>query len=137
MAKVFDEPVQVATDAGDMDLTHPRTAWVLDKVKHATLLSALCGGEYDAHDPVTMKGGLTKDFPPTFFLHGSEDILVNVKFAERCYEELRGLGVDTGVVVMEGGGHGYDGELKDGDEAFERAVKPGLEFVKKHSLALH
>ena len=137
MAKVFDEPVQVATDAGDMNQTHPRTAWVLDKIKHATLLSTLCGGQHDTHDPITMKGGLTKHFSPTFFLHGSNDILVNVKLAERCYEELRVLGVDTGIAVMKGGGHGYDGDLKDGDEGFEQAVKSGLEFLKKHALALH
>lgn len=132
MAKVFEEPVQVATDASDMDQTHPRTAWVLDKIKHGTLLSSLCDGQYDTYDPITMKGGLTKDFPPTFFLHGTNDVLVNVRVAERCHEDLKSFGVDTGFAFMQDGGHGYDGDLTDGDEGFEQAVKPGLEFLKKY-----
>lgn len=79
-----------------------------------------------------MKGGLTKDFPPTFFCHGKEDPLVTHKIAERCCEELKALGVDTGIAVAEMGGHGYDTDLKEGDEAFENGVKLGLEFLKKH-----
>lgn len=131
MAKVFDEPVQISTDASDMDQTHPRPAWVLDKIKHATLLSTLCKDDYDAHDPMTMKGGVDRRFPPTYFLHGTADVLVPVSLAKRCCEELEVLGVDTGISIMEGGGHGYDGELKDGDAEFELYVLPGLEFLKR------
>lgn len=132
MAQVFQEPVQVSSDASDVDLTHPRPAWVFDKIKHGTLLSTLCDGRYNEHDPIAMKGGLTKDFPPTFFLHGSADVLVPLEIAQRCCEHLKTIGVNTGIIIKDGGAHGYDGDLKDGDEDFESFVKPGLEFLKKY-----
>ncbi|KAF2101190.1 alpha/beta-hydrolase [Rhizodiscina lignyota] len=132
MARVFDEVIQTSTDSKDFDISHPRAAWVCDKLKHGRLLSTLCGHMYEQCDPITMKGGLTKDFPPTYFLHGDQDVLVNVKIAEKTVEGLKKLGVETGIAVMEGGGHGYDFALKDGDKDFEAVVKPGLEFLKSH-----
>lgn len=135
--KVFEEPTltysaqRAATRARDdesgMDC---RTAWLMNKMKNGTLVSTIFKSELDKYDPAVH---FAETFPPTFFAYGKDDKLVNVELGKRGYERLRALGVATGIEVVEGGGHGYDSELKEGDEKWKDGVQKGLDFLIEHA----
>jgi len=53
---------------------------------------------------------VTKDDPPFLFFHGTEDKLVGIRHSQLLADKLKGVGVKADVVVMEGQGHGWQGE---------------------------
>lgn len=55
--------------------------------------------------PALVQGSLGAGFPPTVFLHGSKDLLVDVGESGRPYEKLKGVGVKVKMLLVEGGGH--------------------------------
>lgn len=52
---------------------------------------------------------VTKDDPPFLHLHGTKDNTVPVAQAEILHEALKKAGVDSTLVKIEGGGHGFGG----------------------------
>lgn len=52
--------------------------------------------------------GVAGDWPPAFFLHGSEDYQVSVHQSQHLVEKLKDVGVEYKLVVVEGKGHGFD-----------------------------
>jgi acetyl esterase/lipase len=53
---------------------------------------------------------VTKDDPPFLFFHGTEDRLVGIRHSQLLADKLQEVGVKAKVVVMEGAGHGWQGE---------------------------
>jgi acetyl esterase/lipase len=53
---------------------------------------------------------VTKDDPPFLFFHGTEDKLVGIRHSQLLADKLKDVGVKANVVVMEGQGHGWQGE---------------------------
>ena len=51
------------------------------------------------------------DDPPFLIVHGTNDPLVPLTQSERLHEALRAAGVDSHLVVVDGGGHGGPGFL--------------------------
>lgn len=49
---------------------------------------------------------ITKDDPPFLIIHGTEDRLVPVDQSRRLNVKLKEAGVETGLIEIEGGGHG-------------------------------
>ncbi|RKK72109.1 hypothetical protein BFJ69_g10372 [Fusarium oxysporum] len=111
------------------DLANYRVAWMFDQLGKGTQLKTVVGdGDYDRVDPVSQfsKG----NFPPTFIIHGAEDKLVPARLSQQAYEELKSHGVETELVLVEGGQHGFD-EIGQPENALELLEK-GFEFLKAH-----
>jgi acetyl esterase/lipase len=53
---------------------------------------------------------VTKDDPPFLFFHGTEDRLVGLRHSQLLADKLKGVGVNARLVIMEGEGHGWQGE---------------------------
>lgn len=101
-------------------------------VKEGNLFSTVVAdGDYDRVDPATLFAKKGKDFPPTYFIHGTADTLVDSKLSQRAHDELQANGVDTKVVLVEAASHGFDAKAQPGDETFA-IVEKGFEFLKAH-----
>lgn len=87
-------------------------------------------GETDLLDPVALwrKKGR---YPPTCFLHGTGDTLVDVEFAKRAYGELRERGGKAECILVEGKDHGFDEHLQRGEEGFEE-LERAVEFLRRY-----
>jgi dipeptidyl aminopeptidase/acylaminoacyl peptidase len=111
------------------DLANYRVAWMFDQLGKGTQLKTVVGdSDYDRVDPVSL---FTKShFPPTFFIHGTEDKLVPARLSQQAHGELKGHGVETELVLVEGGQHGFD-EIGKPENALELLGK-GFEFLKAH-----
>ncbi|KAL2836653.1 Alpha/Beta hydrolase protein [Aspergillus pseudodeflectus] len=108
------------------DLNNHRVAWLLTAFKKGTWLSSIVpDGNYSGIDPAALFGS---SFPPTYFLHGAADTLVDVEFSRRAFEELKSNGVDTKLVVEEGAPHGFDAGSKPGEHKYE-LVTAGFKFL--------
>ena len=55
--------------------------------------------------PLLLQGLLGKGFPPTVFLHGTKDLLVEIEESTRPCEKLREAGVKVEMLKVEGAGH--------------------------------
>ncbi|KAJ5904899.1 uncharacterized protein N7473_001815 [Penicillium subrubescens] len=112
------------------DFTNYRVAWMFDALQRGTLLKLTVGDEnYDRVDPVSLfsKG----NFPPTYFIHGTKDTLVPARVSQRAYNDLKSIGVETELVLVEGGQHGLDSNVQPGDSVFGLLTK-GFEFLRAH-----
>ena len=47
------------------------------------------------------------DDPPTLLIHGDADMLVNVRNSEVMFEALQGEGVESELIIIPGGDHGF------------------------------
>jgi acetyl esterase/lipase len=70
----------------------------------------------------------TPDDPPTLFVHGDADGLVPLSASKSMHAELEKLEVETNLLVIEGGRHGFRGENRD------RATKAAADWFEKHLL---
>jgi acetyl esterase/lipase len=112
------------------DLSKPRDAWMALAFKEGTHLErCVQDGDFARVDPSTF---FSSAFPPTIFLTGTKDTFIDPWFSRRAYEHLAGLGVDTKLILAEGGQHGFDFGLGRDEVQFNESVLPGYEFLAKH-----
>ncbi len=57
---------------------------------------------------------VTSDDPPTLLIHGDQDTLVPLSNSENILEVLKAKSVPSKLIVMEGSGHGFRGESREG-----------------------
>lgn len=132
--KIYEEnppPIGAPPPAGPKgpDFSKHRPAWLFNSMKHGTYMrSVVPDGKYERVDPAAI---FSHSFPPTYFIHGSVDTGVLPRFSERAHAELKEKGVETQLVVVTGGSHGFDAGAKPGDENFA-IVEAGLKFLKAH-----
>ena len=76
---------------------------------------------------------MTKDFPPTIFVHGEEDFDVPIDQPHQMMAELDKHGVPNAIVPVAGRGHAFDHE-GDGmkDPVIKDAFDQYMEFVSKY-----
>lgn len=118
--------------ANGPDFSNLRVAWMFNLVKEGKLFSTVVAdGDYDRVAPATVIARLGKNLPPTYFIHGTADTLVNWKLSQRAHDELQANGVDTKLTLVEGGPHGFDTKAQPGDATFV-VVEKGFEFLKAH-----
>lgn len=86
-------------------------------------------GDFDRVDPASLFS--KEHFPPTCFIHGTSDTLVDAKFSQRAYEDLKANNVETEIVLVEGAGHGFDAIAQSGSENFA-IISKGFQFLKAH-----
>jgi acetyl esterase/lipase len=70
---------------------------------------------------------ITANDPPFLIIHGDEDSIVPLHQSELLYNALLQAGVESELVVVEGGGHGYGGDFFS-----DKLVKKTLEFFDLH-----
>ncbi|KAJ6091452.1 hypothetical protein N7467_003421 [Penicillium canescens] len=115
------------------DLSTPRKAYLITSVRKGTQFDAIIAeDEYDHVDPEK----LLKEpgFPPTVFVHGTADVVVDIKFSQWAHAELQKNGVPTELYVVEGVAHGFDARLKRDDAAFE-SIQKAVHFLAQHVAA--
>ena len=67
------------------------------------------------------------DDPPTLLIHGDADMLVNVRNSEVMFEALQGEGVESELIIIPGGDHGF---RLPADR--ERAQQAMVEWFDRH-----
>ena len=85
-------------------------------------------GDYERVDPTQH---FSPTFPPTFFIHGLSDFLIEPRFSIAAHDKLRELGVETSIELLEGQSHGFDSGLEPEDPEFKPVLR-GIQFLKKH-----
>lgn len=70
--------------------------------------------------------------PPTLFIHGTADTLLDPKFSQRANAKLKKNRVDTVLVLVESTGHGFDATAWLGGRTFDLANK-AFELLKTHA----
>lgn|SRR5687767_11526745 len=135
LAKIWDDvppPTSGPPPVGPTgpDFSNYRVAWMFAGLGKGTLLKATVGDDnYDRVDPATLfdKG----DFPPTYFIHGTKDILVPAEVSQRAHDELKSHGVESELVLLEDAPHGFDDRAKPEDDV-HGVVDRGFEFLRAH-----
>ncbi|KAH8705786.1 Alpha/Beta hydrolase protein [Talaromyces proteolyticus] len=113
-----------------LDLCTPRQAYLITSVGKGTQFDKIIAeDEYDYVDPEKLLK--RPDFPPTFFVQGTADVVVDAKFAQWAHAELHKNGVQAKLYLVEGGTHGFDARLNRDDAAFE-PIQKGIDFLAYH-----
>jgi dipeptidyl aminopeptidase/acylaminoacyl peptidase len=79
-------------------------------------------------EAVSPIGFVSKDDPPTLLVHGDADRLVPISNSNRMEAALREAGVETKLIVIEGGEHGF----RSNPEHRPRADKAMVEWFTSH-----
>jgi pimeloyl-ACP methyl ester carboxylesterase len=112
------------------DLSTPRSAYLVTSIRKGVQFDKIIAeDEYDRVDPEKLLKA--PDFPPTFFIQGTADVVVDAKFAQWAHAELQKNGVQTELYLVEGAAHGFDVRLKRNDAAFE-PIQKGVNFLAQH-----
>lgn len=102
--------------------------------QHGTWVETVTGLDRDIDIELLRKynpiDNISKDFPPTLFLHGDKDTDVPYEQSLTMYEALRKVGIQTDLVTVCGADHVFDQNINDPQvkSAFEKTVG----FLKKH-----
>ncbi|KAH7201145.1 Alpha/Beta hydrolase protein [Fusarium oxysporum] len=112
------------------DFSNYRIAWMFNAINTGSHVNTIVAdGDFARVDPAFL---LSKnDFPPTYFVHGTEDTLVKSKFSEKAHKQLISNGIESELVLVQGGGHGLDARLVPGDET-SIIIDRALDFLKAH-----
>lgn len=117
-------------DTGAPNLDSPRTAWMIAGLASGSYLrDVVKDGDFARVDPVN---AFKKDWPPTCFVHGTDDVFALEEWSFKASEELQTLGVVSEVVRVSGQGHVFDLRLTEGDDLFQKYVMRGLKFLETH-----
>ena len=83
-----------------------------------------------AFDPYCPIRNVTRDYPPTLLLHGDEDTDVPYGQSQSMLRELQRSRVDSELITIAKGGHGFDHEMNAPQvaAAFERVIR----FLHQH-----
>jgi acetyl esterase/lipase len=139
--RVYDEPpASMTTIAPEQfvipgimpmpDFSKPRDAWLALAFKDGKHLArCVQDGDYQRVDPAT---SFSSKFPPVIFLTGTNDTFIDPKFSKKAHAQLSELGVETKLVLAEGGEHGYNFGMAGDDPAFKSTVLPAFEFLRSH-----
>jgi len=84
-------------------------------------------GTSDRNAPVMVQASpityVNRGDPPILTFHGTKDPIVPIKQAKQLHEALQKAGVQQKLVVMEGAGHGWEGEQ------LAKTVQEGMQFL--------
>lgn len=135
MDRVYDEipaPTSVPLSLESMknpDFSRPRIAWMFTALKEGRLFQHIVpDGDLKRVDPTTYFG---PRFPPTLFVHGTADTLIDVRLSKNACDQLQGLGAEARLLLVEGADHGFDAGIDPDDEKFVH-VLAAFKFGKDH-----
>jgi acetyl esterase/lipase len=73
---------------------------------------------------------VTPDDPPTLLIHGTDDRTVPISHSERAHAAFQAAHVKTDYIIMQGAGHGFQGE--QAQQATAARVKWFLDHLAAH-----
>ncbi|KAF9885313.1 hypothetical protein FE257_013030 [Aspergillus nanangensis] len=112
------------------DFSNYRVAWLFTSFKKGTWLrSVVPDGGFSSVDPA---GLFSSSSPPTSFIHGSADGLVDVRFSRQAFSALEREGVDSKLVIADAG-HRFDAGAKPGDHQYNLVVE-GVRFLASYAI---
>lgn len=112
------------------DLSTPRGAYLITSVRKGVQFDKIIAeDEYDRVDPAKLLE--EPDFPPTVFVQGTADVVVDAKFARWAHAALQKNKVPTELYIVEGAPHGFDAKLKRDDVAFA-PIQKSIDFLAQH-----
>jgi acetyl esterase/lipase len=84
----------------------------------------------DAFKPFCPLENISREYPPTLLLHGDKDTDVPYQQSVLMANALSRAGVDSALVTVEGGGHGFDADEDSPDT--KSALDEMLAFLREH-----
>jgi acetyl esterase/lipase len=69
-------------------------------------------------------------YPPTLLLHGDKDTDVPYEQSVQMSQVLQQHGIENELITIQGGGHGFDDNMKD--PTVKRAIDRVVEFLNQH-----
>lgn len=111
---------------GAPDFGDPRQAFAFTQIAHGSVLKAVYPkGEWDVVDPLR---NISSSFPPTFIVHGAEDVMVPVRLSQDLFGALQDSGVECGMEEVPGEGHTFAAKMKVGSRTWLLQQK-GFDFL--------
>jgi acetyl esterase/lipase len=90
---------------GAPDFSNPRQAFAFTQIARGSVLEAVYPkGEWEKVDPLR---NINPCFPPTFIVHGTEDVMVPTRLSRDLYAALVQNGVECGMEEVPGEGHSF------------------------------
>lgn len=127
--KIFEGPqISATVSAAGTEKASPRDAWLSNAFKSGKHLSLVADGA--DHKLIDGSNAFSSKFPPTMFIHGTEDTVTPSRISERAQQELSRLGAESHIILVEGANHMFDMFLTDPeDEAYRNYVLRGFQFL--------
>ena len=103
-----------------------------DAVTHRGSRTNLTQDKPTLYDPLSPQKHVTRDTPPVFIVHGTNDRLVPVKNSLLLYEACLKAGVPVEMHILENGPHGFGMGANLNDEAIKQWPEQALRFMARH-----
>jgi acetyl esterase/lipase len=103
-----------------------------DAVTHRGSRTNLTQDTPSLYDPLSPQKHVTRDTPPVFIVHGTNDRLVPVKNSLLLYEACLKAGVPVEMHILENGPHGFGMGANLNDEAIKQWPEQALRFMARH-----
>ena len=141
--KLFPEAPYIA-DATDGLSARPAFVLLLypvidltdDAVTHKGSRTNLTQDNPALYDPLSPQKHVTRDTPPVFIVHGTNDRLVPVKNSLLLYEACLKAGVPVEMHILENGPHGFGMGANLNDEAIKQWPEQALRFMIRHGVSV-
>jgi acetyl esterase/lipase len=103
-----------------------------DAVTHRGSRTNLTQDTPALYEPLSPQKHVTRDTPPVFMVHGSNDRLVPVKNSLLFYEACLEAGVPVEMHILENGPHGFGMGANLNDDAIKEWPRQALRFMARH-----
>jgi acetyl esterase/lipase len=103
-----------------------------DGVTHRGSRTNLTQDNPALYDPLSPEKHVTRDTPPTFIVHGTNDRLVPVKNSLLFYEACLKAGVSVEMHLLENGPHGFGMGPNLNDRTLREWPEQALRFIARH-----
>ena len=103
-----------------------------DAVTHRGSRTNLTQDSPTLFDPLSPQKHVTRETPPVFMVHGTNDRLVPVKNSLLFYEACLRAGVPVEMHILENGPHGFGMGANLNDQAIKDWPQQALRFMTRH-----
>ena len=103
-----------------------------DAVTHRGSRTNLTQDTATLYDPLSPQKHVTRETPPVFIVHGTNDRLVPVKNSLLFYEACVKAGVPVEMHLLENGPHGFGMGANLNDDAIKQWPQQALRFMARH-----
>ena len=103
-----------------------------DAVTHRGSRTNLTQDTPSLYEPLSPQKHVTRDTPPVFIVHSTNDRLVPVKNSLLFYEGCLKAGVPIEMHILENGPHGFGMGANLNDEAIKQWPEQALRFMARH-----
>lgn len=109
------------------DFADPRQAYALTQISNGDVLGAVFPSrDWAQVDPAE---NITKEFPPTFIVHGDDDFMVPIYLSKSLYLKLSQQGVKCGMREIPDEGHTFAAKMQKGSRTWNLQSE-GFDFLE-------